>query len=181
MYSYEEDDVLPPIGDSTFLFESLESNKNLTNYDCFSEKTTGAEWVERYRGDSNAHGKSPVYVDGKYQWVDIQVLGYDPTSDRFEIRTMAGMTKQVNRLSILFRDEDMDKFRSRLKICKMRQQVAEDDTRFQEYVSRQDSKEVSSIPMSVKKNVLGKTLKRRSVDSMNIIVQDLVADLIAQV
>jgi hypothetical protein len=31
-----------------------------------------------------------------------------------------GIVKEVNRLSILFRDEDIDKFRSRLKICKMR-------------------------------------------------------------
>ena len=51
---------------------------------------------------------------------------------------MSGMQKEVNRLSILFKDEDMDKFRSRLKICKMRQQVAEDDTRFQTYIKNQD-------------------------------------------
>ena len=72
----------------------------------------------------------------------------------------------------------MDKFRSRLKICKMRQQVAEDDTRFEEYVSRQDSAEVSAMSLALKKSVLGKALKRRPVDQMNIIVQDLVGELI---
>lgn len=131
VYSYEENDVLPPIGDSSFLRESLESNKNLTNYDCFGEKTTGEEWVQRYKDDPKAHAKSPLYVEGRYQWVDVQVLAYDRPSDRYQIRTCAGgLSKWVNRLSVLFRDEDMDKFRSRLKICKMRQQVAEDDTRF---------------------------------------------------
>jgi hypothetical protein len=49
VYSYEEDDVLAPIGDKAFLSESLESNKNLTNYDCFNEKTTGSEWIGKYK------------------------------------------------------------------------------------------------------------------------------------
>jgi len=40
------------------------------------------------------------------------------------------MLKEVNRLSILFKDEDMDMFRSRLTVCKMRQQLAEDENRF---------------------------------------------------
>ena len=80
------------------------------------------------------------------------------------------MEKEVNRLSILFRDEDMDKFRSRLKVCKMRQQVAEDDTRFEKYVSSQDGSEVSGISMKEKKVILGKALKRRKVENMNTIV-----------
>lgn len=121
MYEYTEEDVLPPIGDDSFLHESLESNKNLIKYDCFNEKLKGHDWVEKYKENKGPHGKSPVYVSGQYRWVDIQVVGYDEENDRYLIKTLAGgMLKEVNRLSILFKDEDMDMFRSRLKVCKMR-------------------------------------------------------------
>jgi len=29
------------------------------------------------------HGKSPVYIDKKYVWIDVIILGYDPGNKKF--------------------------------------------------------------------------------------------------
>lgn len=121
VYGYQENDILEPLGDDKFLYECLESNKNLIKYDCFDEEVSGKEWVNKYRNDNRSHGKSPMYFNNQYQWVNIQVIDFNESTGKFKIKTLSeGIIKEVNRLSILFRDEDIDKFRSRLKICKMR-------------------------------------------------------------
>jgi hypothetical protein len=64
VYGYTEHDVLPPIGDDSFLRESLQSNKNLIKYDCFDEELKGHAWVEKYKDQKGPHGKSPLYING---------------------------------------------------------------------------------------------------------------------
>jgi hypothetical protein len=54
VYGYQENDILEPLGDDKFLYECLESNKNLIKYDCFDEEVSGKEWVNKYRNDNRS-------------------------------------------------------------------------------------------------------------------------------
>lgn len=94
---------------------------------------------------------------------------------------MNGVEKEVNRLSLMFKDENMDKFRSRLTLCKMRQQLAEDDGRFLKYVKSIMDDKVSDLSIDVKKVILNKALKRKQPDTMNMVLQETVTDLIGQI
>lgn len=44
------------------------------------------------------------------------------------------MEKSVNRLSLIFNDEDPEKFNERLSTAKSRQQTAENELRFWKYI-----------------------------------------------
>ena len=64
----------------------------------------------------------------------VYVLDYDSLTRKFKIRFDNGIEKKIGRLSLLFFLEDKNKFNERLKLCKHRYAVAEDEMRFFNYV-----------------------------------------------
>jgi dynein heavy chain, axonemal len=64
---------------------------------------------------------------------------------------VTGIEKYVGRLSLLFEDEDPDKFKERLELCKSRQQDAEDEIRFFKYVDEQPMHLASTVSEKVGK------------------------------
>ena len=91
--------------------------------------------MEKCRNVPGPHAKSPLYLNKKYHWMPVTVLGYDPLTRKFNIKFDNGISKSIGRLSLLFFSEDKEKFNERLKLCKHRYAVAEDEIRFYNYVN----------------------------------------------
>ena len=85
-------------------------------------------------------------ISHRYVWRDVRVLDYDPKRKKFLIQLgQNGMMKYVGRLSLLFHDEDPEKFKQRLQEARERQEIAEDEMRFYHYVDSQPDQTVSTL------------------------------------
>jgi hypothetical protein len=81
------------------------ASKILKDYDCWDSDLTPDEWTKKYVGTPPPHGKAPVFYKGEYVWTDIELINYDPKSEKFYIRVLDnGLLKFVSRLSIQFKD-----------------------------------------------------------------------------
>lgn len=57
----------------------------------------------------------------RYIWTDVEVLGYDKATEKFEVRVLKNnKIKLIGRLSLLFNFEDPVKFEQRVELCKQR-------------------------------------------------------------
>jgi hypothetical protein len=66
-----------------------------------------------------AHALSPVYQGYEYCWKPVEVLSFDYKERKYKVKVVAtGQEKLVTRLSLLFFDEDPDKFKERVNQCK---------------------------------------------------------------
>lgn len=75
--------------------------------------------MERYQGTPPPHGKSPIYHQGEYKWVDVELLDYDKATAKFYVKVLQnGLLKFVNRLAIRFADEDSEAFERRVLFAK---------------------------------------------------------------
>jgi len=115
---------------------SLQPTKLLSNYDCWTDDLSPEEWVARCKASpEGTHAKSLVYHDYQYVWRDVRVLDYDAKKKKFLIQLgQNGMMKYVGRLSLLFHNEDPEKFKQRLQEARERQEIAEDEMRFYHFV-----------------------------------------------
>ena len=90
--------------------------KVLTRYDTWDEDRSIEQWIEYCQArPGNAHALSPVYQGYEYCWKPVEVLDYDYNERRYKVRVLStGQEKLVTRLSLLFFDEDPDKFKERV-------------------------------------------------------------------
>jgi hypothetical protein len=121
--------------------------KVLTRYDCWDEEKTIEEWMDECQSrPGQAHALSPVYQGYEYCWKPVEVLSYDSKEKKFLVRVCAsGQEKYVTRLSLLFFNEDPEKFKLRVNECKQRQEVVEAELRFTNLVDSVPTEAVSTL------------------------------------
>ncbi len=129
----------------------------MKNYDCYDDDLAPQKWIEKCRNENGAvaHARCPLFVDGQYKWTDVHVEGYDEKRGRFRVKTVSnGQIKEVIRLSLLFRDEDEEKFKERVEIAKMRQATANDEMRFLKLVESLPDDLFAKLPNAVREAIL---------------------------
>ena len=120
-----------------------QSNYPLHLFDAdIHEMHTPEGWIA-----SGSAAKSPYYLgaDGGWQWLPCEVLGYDSTSVKYEVRFKAlsgavdeqAKSKMVRRLNILFDLEDKAAFEQRLREAEQRREEAKAQVRLDHYVLKQ--------------------------------------------
>ena len=88
----------------------------------------------------------------RYVWADVKVLDYDAKKRKFLVQVLNNPNlKYVGRLSLMFHEEDPDKFKKRIDEAKERQLAAEDEMRFYRYVDSIPSQSVCALPLEVRK------------------------------
>jgi dynein heavy chain len=108
------------------------------------------------------HARCPFYRNGKYVWLPVKVLSYNDEEDRYLVKHVEnGVQKYVERLSLLFDQEDKNQFKERIYQCKYYQRRAEDEIRFQNYAETIPLEKVSILSQKWIENILQKTLPSR--------------------
>lgn len=175
-----EDEMVNVIEEEIFLENSLQSTKALMNYDCWDEDCEPEEWVRRVKGLEPPHAKSPIYINKRYLWAGVEIIGWNKEISKFLVKILLnGSEKYVSRLSLMFLTEDHNKFMERVQVCKQRQQRAEDEIRFFKYVESKNDQLVSSLDNETYKNILMKTRKKKEEE--NQIIGRLINSLMEQV
>lgn len=126
---------------------SMPGVKVLTRYDTWDEDKSAEDWIEYCKTKpGQAHALSPVYQGYEYCWKPVEVLDYDYKERKFKVKVVAtGQEKLVTRLSLLFFDEDPDKFKERVNQCKQRQEIVEAELRLTNLVDSVPSDAVSTL------------------------------------
>lgn len=93
----------------------------------------------------------------------------------------SGIIKYVGRLSLMFHEEDSDKFKMRVELAKDRQRVAEDEIRFQNYVDSLDSSVISELLPKSKRSIVTKVIKRKTKEGDEDYNMNKLADLMNDV
>lgn len=175
-----EDEIVSIMEEEIFLENSLQSTKALMNYDCWDEDCEAEEWVRKVKGLEPPHAKSPIYINKRYLWAGVEILGWSKEMNKFLVKILLnGSEKYVSRLSLMFLTEDHSKFMERVQVCKQRQQRAEDEIRFFKYVESKNDQLVSSLDEETYKNILMKTRKKKEEE--NQIIGRLINSLMEQV
>lgn len=96
-----------------FTDPNLPSTRQLSRFDTWDEEKTVEEWFEIFNSKPDqAHGLSPIYEKGEYIWKPVQILDYDAAHKKFKVKVIStGNIKFVQRLSLLFLDEDQEAFK----------------------------------------------------------------------
>lgn len=132
------------------IIADLQGTKGLSKYDCWEEDLKPQDWEAICKETSElTHAKCPMFKNGKYIWVDVQVLSFDCEKNRFTVRVTNSdkeLVKSVSRLSIYFKKENLSKFRERISQCKMYQQKAEEEMRFIRFTEAVNSEYVRPLP-----------------------------------
>jgi len=138
------------------------------------------EWIAL--GHTKYHGqgtpaKSSFYSNKEYQWAPCRVLEYDAETGDFLIEFSAPphLQKVVKRLSILFDDEDTDKFYRRLESCRRLREEALAQRRYNSFLDAQQATIFAPIQQSALHGIVGKLMmnseqlvlsRQRSVESL---------------
>jgi dynein heavy chain len=92
----------------------------------------------------------------------VKVLSYDDATNRFLVKQVdSGMQKYVERLSLLFDDEDKNMFKDRVQQSKHYQKRAEDEMRFQNYAEKVPDDKVSTLSKTWTNRIISKALAKR--------------------
>jgi hypothetical protein len=121
--------------------------KVLTRYDTWDQDKTVEEWIHYCTArPGQAHALSPVYQGYEYCWKPVEVLSYEYKESKYRVRVIAtGQEKLVTRLSLLFFNEDPDKFKERVNQCKRRKEIVEAELRFTDLVDSVPTDQVSTL------------------------------------
>jgi len=121
--------------------------KVLTRYDCEDEEKTPEQLVEECRSrPGQAHALSPVYQGYEYLWKPVEVIEFVAKEKKYRVKVCAtGQEKLVTRLSLLFFNEDPEKFKERVNACKSRQEIVEAELRFTNLVDSVPTDSVSTL------------------------------------
>jgi hypothetical protein len=135
--------------------------KVLTRYDTWDEDRSIEQWIEYCQArPGNAHALSPVYQGYEYCWKPVEVLDYDYELRKYRVRVLStGHEKFVTRLSLLFFDEDPDKFKDRVNQCKHRQQIVEAELKFTNIVDSVPTSSVSTLSKERRFYFLSKSVR----------------------
>lgn len=137
--------------------------KVLTRYDTWDEDRTIEDWVEYCQArPGQAHALSPVYQGYEYCWKPVEVLSFDYKERKYKVKVVAtNQEKLVTRLSLLFFDEDPDKFKERVNQCKQRQEIVEAELRFTNLVDSVPTDSVSTLSKERRFYFLSKSVRER--------------------
>lgn len=125
----------------------LQGVKVLTRYDTWDEDRSIEEWIHYCTTrPGQAHALSPVYQGYEYCWKPVEVVAYEYKERKYRVKVVAtGQEKLVTRLSLLFFNEDPDKFKERVNQCKERQEIVEAELRFTNLVDSVPTDQVSTL------------------------------------
>ena len=120
--------------------------------------------MELFRSQPDqAHALSPFYDKGELIWKPVEVLEYDLETKKFKVRAMhSNAVKEVQRLSLLFLDEDQEAFKNRVKMCKTLQSQVEAELRFTDLVDSISSEKVSVLLKETRYNFLKKSMRDKN-------------------
>jgi dynein heavy chain len=103
---------------------------------------------------------SPVFEANEYVWRPVSVVGYDHKEKKYKVVVFnTGQEKIVTRLSLLFFDEDPEKFRQRVNMCKERQAIVEAELRFTDLIDSISADKVSVLSKERRYNFLSKCVR----------------------
>ena len=89
------------------------------------------------------------------------MLDYDYNERKYKVRVVStGQEKLVTRLSLLFFDEDPDKFKERVNQCKHRQEIVEAELRFTNLVDAVPTDSVSTLSKARRFYFLSKSVRQ---------------------
>ena len=127
----------------------------LTRYDTWEKDLSPEEWVKKCKANPDQpHGVCPIYNGDTYIWQPVKVRGYDNSSNRYDVLvTGSGQEKQVTRLALMFFEEDRGLFNLRLKECKERRDIVENELRFQDCVDGVNPNSITNMPESFMKEI----------------------------
>jgi len=101
-----------------------------------------------------------VYQGYQYCWKPVEVTGYDYNQRKFIVKVVStGQEKTVTRLSLLFFDEDPEKFKERVNQCKLRQEIVEAELRFTNLVDSVPHDAVSTLSKERRFYFLSKSVR----------------------
>ena len=132
----------------------------LTRYDTWEKDLPPEQWIKKCNANPDQpHGVCPIYNGETYSWQPVKVRGYDNTSNRFDVLVIgSGQEKQVTRLALMFFEEDRGLFNSRLKECKERREIVENELRFQECVDGVNPNSITNMPEHFMKEIAQRVL-----------------------
>ena len=141
---------------------NLPGGKELRRYDTTEEDVPIEERLQYCQArPGQAHGLSPVFQANEYVWTPVEVLNYDSNYDKFIVKVVTtGQEKFVARLSLLFFNEDSEKFKRRVNLCKERQQNVQAELRFTKYVDSIPTESVSTLSKERQISILRKTVRQ---------------------
>jgi dynein heavy chain len=107
-------------------------------------------------------------------------LSYDEHSKKFLVKQVdSGVQKSVERLSLLFDEEDRNQFKDRVQQAKYYQKRAEDEMRFQNYAEQVSNQNVSTLSRAWIRDILTKTfIKRRKTKDDDVAYAESLANKI---
>ncbi|EGR32288.1 hypothetical protein IMG5_089580 [Ichthyophthirius multifiliis] len=133
--------------------QEFQVKESLKIYDCWEDDQTPEYWFNFYKNKKGPHGICPQYINYQQQYIikyiktnqihnkqrfqmtNIQILDYNPIKEKFLVKIMdTGFEKWVIRLSILFNEENKEKYFERINLAKERKKQIRDDKRFLEYL-----------------------------------------------
>ena len=147
---------------------------------------TAEEWIELGRtkyGNKGTPARSSFYANKEYSWLPCRVLEYDPASGDFliEFSQAPFLQKVVKRLSILFDDEDQEKFYKRLESCRRLREEALAQRRYNAFLDAQATSIFAPIQQSALHGIVGKLMmnsealvmsRQKSVEGLLIEVRE---------
>jgi hypothetical protein len=135
--------------------------KVLTRYDTWDEDRSIEQWIEYCQArQGQAHALSPVYQGYEYCWKPVEVIDYDYKERKYKVKVVAtGQEKLVTRLSLLFFDEDPDKFKERVNQCKQRQEIVEAELRYTNLIDSVPTDSVSTLSKERRFYFLSKSVR----------------------
>ena len=121
--------------------------KILTRHDTWDEDRSIEDWIEYcQQRPGQAHALSPVFQGYEYCWKPVKVIEYVYKERKYKFKVCAtDQEKLVTRLSILFFDEDPDKFKIIVNQYKYRQQIVEAELRFKNLVDSLPTDSISIL------------------------------------
>ena len=146
---------------ASFEFPNLKSTRDISKFDCWIEEKLPSDWVRFYKGTQGPHAKSPVYDVGSYAWEEVELMGYDPREKKFIVKICSNeIQKKVQRLAIMFKDEDIKLFEERVSQARQLQMNFDAEQRFYDLVDNVPAATVSQLQKSIKNKIMQKAVAR---------------------
>ncbi|KAA6419936.1 MAG: dynein heavy chain axonemal [Trebouxia sp. A1-2] len=110
----------------------------------------------RPSGQPGAPARSRFYDSkGDFAWAPCYVIAYDRPQERFQIQWQdSGNQKWVKRFNLLFEDESIDDFKSRIQAALRRRQEVERDARYKAYVDQQPWHNMDTLDEAFQRRVM---------------------------
>ena len=129
------------------------------------ELRTPQEWVE-----SGSAASTPYYLGAEkgWQWVKCEVLGYDESTMKFEVRmdgAKEGQRKHVRRLNLLFAMESKEVFERRVAHAEGCREDAKALMRLDHYISGKDTKDIAGMSGVTLSSIHGKMTDALTADA----------------